>query len=541
VKKGNYSLYWQYLRKYSLSYKVHFFLMFLFLMAGTFLQIPVPLLFKKIVDDILPQKNILSLVNIGALVIVIVVFREFFTYLSRLTARRLKNNMYYTLSMELFEGFFNIPYLKIKEKGPAYFASRIFEEPRNLEDSLTESVVFIGKMFFIFLFGLIACLHISWRLTLIILAFVPVYYLINGLFSPYIRKISIKLEEVKARFREYTVGLLSAYKPILILNNALLLSVGSVSEKLKEFLGIRYKYDKASSFYSALYSIFGDGMPVVVFFVGIYEIIHGRLTIGGLIAFTQLMGYVSMPLQHFSDILLEVETTIAHIMRIEEFKNMICKNKKGLSEINSLKSIKLDSISVGFEDKKVIDNLSFLFEKGKGYIVKGDNGSGKSTLLDVISGFITPSSGKVIINERYDLSVLNREAYRRKLSVSFFPPVLLPVNDENLQMIKEPSLEKIAQSILKDKSGYRFTQLSSGEKQKLNILLALSKDADFYIFDEPFSNMDRNSVEFFKKLIIERTINQKKGLIMVLHEDYNLENEKDFETLYLEKIKTQEV
>ncbi len=495
-----------------------------------------PLLFKKIIDDVLPEKDISLLFKIGILVIIVVILREFFTYMSRIIARKLKNRMYFALGMELFKDFFNIPYLKIKEKGSAYFASRIFEEPRNLEDSLTESVVFMGKMFFIFLFGVVACIHISWRLTLLVLAFVPVYYLINGTFSPYIRKISVKLEEIKAQFREYTVDILNATKTVLIFNNGLTKAINSVAEKLNKLLKIRYKYDSLSSFYSALYGVFSDGMPVIIFFAGVYEIIHGRLTIGGLIAFAQLMGYVSMPLQHFSDILLEIETAVARITRIEEFKELVDKNKNVLLKVKNIESIRLDDVSVVINDKKIIDNLSFMFEKGKGFIVKGDNGAGKTTLLDVISGFIVTSAGSVIVNERFDIRNIDKRAYRERLSVSFFPSILFPINEENLLMIEDRDLLKIAQSVVKDKAKDRFAQLSAGERQKLNVLITLSKDADFYIFDEPFSNLDRGSIEFFKSLIIERTIQRERGLIMVLHEDYNLMDKFDFKTLYLEKI-----
>jgi len=177
----SYKLFWTYLKRYSLHYTFLFFSMFISLLITTFLQIPVPLLFKKIVDDILPQKNLYMLAIYGALVIMIVLLREFFNYTSRVAGEKLKNRMYSRLVSELISDFFMMPYTIFKRNGAGFFQSRIFEEPRNLEDTLTESIVFTIKLVFIFIFGLIACIRISRRLTLLVLAFVPLYYLLNGL------------------------------------------------------------------------------------------------------------------------------------------------------------------------------------------------------------------------------------------------------------------------------------------------------------------------------------------------------------------------
>ena len=538
MKKGRYALYWDYLKRYSLAHKTLFSFMFLSLIFATVLQIPVPLLYKKIIDDILPKKQVMLLFKFGLLVLGIVFLREFFNYLSRIYARKLKNKMYFTLTKELFEGFFHIPYRKIKTSNAGYFDSRIFEEPKNLEQALTESVVFTLKLVLIFIFGLVVCFHLSWRLTLAIFIFVPFYYLMNGLSSPYIRKIAVKREEIKARLREYAIGSLNAYKIVLAIRDGMRIINNSIQRHLNQFLGIRYKYDKASSLYNGLYEILSDGMPIVIFFFGIYEIIHGRLTIGGLVAFTELMQYVNMPLQHFSDIIIEIETTVGIITRIEEFKGMM-KKDRGQKSIDNVESIELENIGINFDGKKIIDNLSFTFQKGKGYIIKGDNGAGKSTLLDTILGFYLPDKGKIVINKQVDIKDIDKEHYRRRLSIAFFPPILLPLNKENIELVKDEELLKIAKEIIKGKEDKMFSELSAGEKQKLNILVSLSKDADFYLFDEPFSNMDKNAVLTFKDLILKRTIKRGKGLVMILHQDYNMADY-NFDTLYLEKI-TQEV
>ncbi|WP_073071657.1 ATP-binding cassette domain-containing protein [Thermosipho atlanticus] len=88
-------------------------------------------------------------------------------------------------------------------------------------------------------------------------------------------------------------------------------------------------------------------------------------------------------------------------------------------------------------------------------------------------------------------------------------------------MIESLGLEK-----LKEKTP---SNLSAGEKQKVAIGIALEKDADLYIFDEPLANIDEQSKEKIIKLIFEKL--NSKTLIMVLH------GEKEFHSLFDTKIK----
>ena len=537
-KETSYKLFWTYLKRYSLHYTFLFFSMFIFLIIATLLQIPVPLLFKKIVDDVLPQKNLHLLTTYGVLVILIVILREFFNYTSRVAGEKLKNRMYAKLVSELLSDFFMVPYTLFKRYGAGYFQSRIFEEPKNLEDTLTESIVFTIKLLFIFIFGLVACIHISWRLTILVFAFVPLYYLLNGLVGEKVRKMAIKLEEIKARVREYANDVIQSFKFIVTFQKVLsYIENSSMKKEVQKLLDERLKYRKLSFAFSGLYSVISDSMPVFVFFLGIYEIMHGRLTIGGLIAFMELMGYISAPLQHFSDVMVEVQAAIGHITRIEEFKSLKSPDRPRAVKIDEVKEIKLESVDVTIEDKTILRDFSFVFRKGKGYIIRGDNGTGKTTLLDTISGLILPSRGDVIINDRFPIFSVDKKSYRDRLSVAFFPPLLLPFVDENLNMLRDEKYKKLAdEHVVHGRKNLRFSELSAGEKQKLNIILTLSKEADFYMFDEPFSNLDINSIEFFKNLIIEETIKKGKGLVVVLHGKDRLYKEYNFETIKLGRI-----
>lgn len=66
--------------------------------------------------------------------------------------------------------------------------------------------------------------------------------------------------------------------------------------------------------------------------------------------------------------------------------------------ITEIESIKIEGLSMQYLDKTIFNDININLEKGSLYVITGDNGSGKSTFLKILQGFITPTKGKIIIN-----------------------------------------------------------------------------------------------------------------------------------------------
>ena len=84
-------------------------------------------------------------------------------------------------------------------------------------------------------------------------------------------------------------------------------------------------------------------------------------------------------------------------------------NKKIENEVNlKHKSIKLRDVEFSYTDGKFkLSNLNISLEKNKIFGIAGKNGSGKSTLINLVLGLITPSKGKIILNDKFELSSVN--------------------------------------------------------------------------------------------------------------------------------------
>lgn len=198
------------------------------------------------------------------------------------------------------------------------------------------------------------------------------------------------------------------------------------------------------------------------------------------------------------------------------------------------KFFKTDNLSVGYDGKVLIKNINFEIEKGKILTLIGPNGSGKSTILKSIVGRIPKIDGSVII-ENCDVS-----AWRLKKTAQSIAAMLTERVDiefvscaEIVAMGRSPytdffgklteydkrlvldALERVNASELAERD---FSTLSDGQKQRVLLAQAISREPKVLILDEPTAYLDiRHKIEF---LDILRELTAQKGItiIMSLHE-----------------------
>ncbi len=168
--------------------------------------------------------------------------------------------------------------------------------------------------------------------------------------------------------------------------------------------------------------------------------------------------------------------------------------------------IKLNQISKRFKNEKVLQNLTFEFESNNIYVITGSNGSGKSTLLQLISGKISPTEGNVLMyDDMYKLVELN--AYYK--NISYAAPYIELIEELTVnEMInfhfkfkkKHISLnaETIAEFGLQPHLAKYISDLSSGLKQRIKLMLILYSDTKILLLDEPCSNLDAAGRALYK-------------------------------------------
>ena len=202
-----------------------------------------------------------------------------------------------------------------------------------------------------------------------------------------------------------------------------------------------------------------------------------------------------------------------------------------------MKILELENVSYRYSDAAhddyVFKNLSYTFETGKVYAIKGKSGSGKTTLLSLISGLEKCSEGKIIFDGK-DLKQMNLDEYRSThIGIVFQSYNLLPYLTalENITLAMDISREKITnpkekalelmQKVGLDASyaNRKILKLSGGEQQRIAIARSLAYDAKMIVADEPTGNLDKDTENDIVKILKNLAQKDNKCIIIVTHSE----------------------
>ncbi|MFL2767215.1 MAG: ATP-binding cassette domain-containing protein [Dehalococcoidia bacterium] len=174
--------------------------------------------------------------------------------------------------------------------------------------------------------------------------------------------------------------------------------------------------------------------------------------------------------------------------------------------------ISVKNLSKSYNGQRVFSALDFSVKKGEVLGIIGGNGSGKSTLLKILSNISLPDSGDILIPQDITVDYLGHEnMFYEEMSIeeniSFFTKFNNTYRSEerNSKLKKSLGLEDIYMN--------KMYELSYGQAKKSGLYRIVLNNADLILLDEPFSGLDKKSVNNFIKVIKELTSNNKSLVI----------------------------
>ena len=177
--------------------------------------------------------------------------------------------------------------------------------------------------------------------------------------------------------------------------------------------------------------------------------------------------------------------------------------------------LKVSHIKKYYDDFLAVDDLSFEVKPGEIFGLLGVNGAGKTTTFRMIIGLLEPSSGKITLDGKpIDYSVTDKIGFLTeerslltKLTVleqAIYYGVLKGMKEEDIERRLDELLEKFKIADYKNK---KIKELSKGNQQKVQFIMAIINNPKLLILDEPFSGLDPFNVELFKDEIKEMASN----------------------------------
>ena len=181
--------------------------------------------------------------------------------------------------------------------------------------------------------------------------------------------------------------------------------------------------------------------------------------------------------------------------------------------------IEIKDLSKLYGKKEALKNINLTIEPGKIYGLLGPNGSGKTTLIKIINNLLTPTSGEIKIKENNpgieSKKIISYLPERTYLNMNFKVKELLDYFEdfyENFDRKKAISLLKKLKIEQEDK----LKTMSKGTKEKVQLILVMSRKADIYILDEPIGGVDPASRDYILETILSNFDN-KASMIISTH------------------------
>ena len=469
---------------------------------------------QKLIDDILPSHNIKKLVSGIALLTILLlarvgisVLREFFLLQQSKDFNNRINKDFFSSLLQLPKPFFDTR--KIGELvARLNDTQRIQRVIKQLASSLVIDVlVAVISMVFLFTY--------SWKLGLIALFSVPIYFLIIYRSN---KKIINSQKEVMQSYAFNESNYINTMQGIATIKND---NKQEVFNKNNEIVFANFQEKIFSLGKINITLSWQSGLASVFFLIGVLiytsiQVFNKELKLGELMAILGIVSSLMPSIANLALVAIPINEAKIAFNRMYEFASIEKEKEEGkiITEINS---IVIQNLSFRFAGRsELFSNINLNIEKGKFTAIVGESGSGKSTLGQILQRFYNFEQGNIIVNNTFQLNEIELKSYRNLIGVVPQDVTIFNGNVvDNILLGQVETPENIISFLTSFGFDVYFNQLpqglatilgeeginlSGGQKQIIALARVLYKKPQFLILDEATSAMDRNTENFTMNL-----------------------------------------
>lgn len=382
------------------------------------------------------------------------------------------------------------------------------------------------------IYSLIILLFIDWKLTMIVVVVMILFYIWFKVMTPILRTNEMKRFMIKANFFSTMIEKIEGIQVIksFKIENT---SSNKVTSSINNLIDIQTKVRYYSMFNSAVVTIITIVAGLLILGLLSKNAIENQsITLGQIITFLALTAKV---FESLSGILNENLTLQENLVILKRYFDFNEKTDTTLNKVSAIKELDIESVTfsgISFEylpGEPILEAINIDIAKGDKIKIEGRNGSGKSTFCKVLSMLYVPKDGDVLINE-LDYKLYDKEVLRKQMLLVSNEDILF--NDSllyNITFNKKVDINEVI-DIAKKVDFYDFItsntlglnyvinengrNLSTGQRKKILLMRALMSEAEIIILDEVLSGIDIESRE-----IIEKNLSKtQRTIIVISHE-----------------------
>ena len=502
------------------------------LIAGFVIQLLTlanPLLIQIIIDKVISQRSLDTLQVLGIALLFVTLFEGILSSFKSFLLSDTTNRIDKRISGEIIDHLLGLPlnYFQLRRTGE--LSSRIgeLEKIRNFLTSQALTTTLDGAFSIIYIAVMLAY---SIKLTLISLLVLPIQILLTFICGPLFKKQFRNVAETNAKSQSHLLEILNGIETVKSQNY-------ETKSKLKwqklyeKFINKNFEKTITGTIFIQSSQILQKISQLLILWFGAGMVLQGYISLGQLIAFRIISGYVTQPLLRLSNIWQEIQELrisferLADIVNTKKEINELEKSKILMPKISGLIDFENVSFKFGNKSNNLLSAVNLSIKPNNFVAIVGQSGSGKSTLMKLIYRLYYPNEGKILI-DGFDISKVELNSLRNQIGIVPQEPLLfngtirdnIAFRDESTEteIIKASKLACAHDFIMELPDGYstliseKGSTLSGGQRQRITIARALLNHPRILILDEATSALDYPT----ERRVYENLLNdENRGLI----------------------------
>jgi ATP-binding cassette subfamily B protein len=469
-----------------------------------------PLLIQQVIDKVIINNSPSALGVLGTLLVVFAVFEGLLLCLRTFLFVDTTNRIDLALGTQIIDHLLRLPLTYFDRRPVGEVSSRIGELEKIRSFLTGTALTTILDAIFALLYIVVMVIY-SWQLTLLTLAVIPVLVVLTLTVSPMVRNQIQSRAVANARAQSHLVEVLSSMMTVKA-QNIELRSRWKWQDLYTDFVAEGFDNTLLSTTANTFSAFLNKLSSLLVIWGGASLVLSGDLSLGELIAFRIISGYVTGPLLRMTSIWQTVQETALSLERLSD----VIDHPQEAPEDNANRIImppiegKIEFQNIHFRYKNssplLLKGVDLTIPRGKFVAVVGTSGSGKSTLTKLVARLYTAELGSVLV-DGIDISKVELYSLRRQIGIVPQDTVLFDGSvEENITLTNpEATSEEIIEAatiaaahdfIMDLPAGYstqvgeRGSGLSGGQRQRIAIARTILQKPRMLIMDEATSALD---------------------------------------------------
>jgi len=529
---------WKILEKVSKYIEPHmgaFLLGLLFYIILAAIEIALPIVIGYIIDGLnVPNPVYRDIVIYSIVFAVIVVLNGCFRYFGSLMIQKTAQKVIYDLRGDVFKKIESFSLGQIGEMPIGKWVTRVTNDTNSLMNFFSNVLIQLIYNIIVLIIVIVTVLITNVTLGLILLAFLPLIFVVSFVFAYFSRKFYREVRTNISGMNAFLSENLSAMNTIQIFNQE--------KSKKEEFEAVNLKLKKSRYKAVNMYTIFRPlmyllyiGAIIAIFAKGLQIVAAGDMKIGQLYSFYLLTERFFNPVQAIANLFNQIQSALAGAERVLSVldKETVIKEIDKPKDLGRAKG-KIEFRNVWFAYKKeewILKDVSFVINPGETVAFVGETGAGKSTIITLMVRNYDIQMGQILIDD-VDIRDIKLDSLRRNIGQMlqevflFSGSIKSNISLDNLE-IPDDVIINSAQYVGADRfinqlenkydqevleNGNNF---SSGERQLISFARVVTYKPPIVVLDEATSNIDTET-----EVIIQKSLEKIKSIgtmVMVAH------------------------